>query len=366
MKKTINTITIAKLNSNLKISATNQLGFSLIELMIGLVIGLIGVLVILQVFSAFEGQKRTTTGTADAQTNGAIALYSMSREIQSAGYGLAVFDGATSPLNCPVAFAVDHDGDGPAGTAAIAISPITIVDGGLAGSDTVTVRYGNASGGGIPVPVNNIVSATVLGVPNNLGCVANDVAIAQLGATCVGAKVDSLPSSIQIKLNSTNTMSIAHRLSCIGNWSEYAFSVNNANQLQRKVNTADAEPIVSDIVMIQAQYGISANVASNQISSWVDATGSWVTPSLDDRKLIKAVRVAVIARNSKIENEVVSFACSDIASAAPTGLCAWAGTAASNAPTVDLSGTVNWDRYRYRVYETVIPLRNMVWSLKSL
>lgn len=363
MKKTINTMPIAKLNSNLKIPTTKQLGFSLIELMIGLVIGLIGVLVILQVFSAFEGQKRTTTGTADAQTNGAIALYSMSREIQSAGYGLAVFDGATSPLNCPVNFAVDHDG--VAGTSAIAISPITIVDGGLAGSDTVTVRYGNASGGGIPVPVNNIVSATVLGVPNNLGCVANDVAIAQLGATCVGARVDSLPSNIQIKLNSTNTMTIAHRLSCIGNWNEYAFSVN-ANQLQRKVSTAAAEPIVSDIVMIQAQYGISANVASNQISSWVNATGVWVTPSLNDRKLIKAVRVAVISRNSKIENEVVSFACSDIASAAPTGLCAWAGTAASNAPTVDLSGTVSWDRYRYRVYETVIPLRNMVWSLKSL
>ena len=41
----------------------NQAGFSLVELMVGLVIGLMATLVIMQVFSTFEGQKRTTTGT---------------------------------------------------------------------------------------------------------------------------------------------------------------------------------------------------------------------------------------------------------------------------------------------------------------
>ena len=121
---------------------------------------------------------------------------------------------------------------------------------------------------------------------------------------------------------------------------------------------------------IQAQYGISENILSNQVTKWVDATDDYANtsakPTISNRKLIKAIRIAVVARNNKIENEVVSFACSAQNAANPTGLCAWAGTATSPSPAIDLTATPNWNRYRYRVFETVIPLRNMVWNLKSL
>ncbi len=351
-------------------SFAKQQGFSLIEILIALVIGLIAVLVITQVFNVFEGQKRSTTGSADAQTNGAIALYSISREVQSAGFGLPVFDGATTALNCPVNFAVDHDG--VAGTAAISISPITILDGGAAGSDTITVRYGNAETAGIPVIINDAVAGgTSVGVANDIGCRQNDTAIAVQAAACVSARVGvPVAAGNRVNLSPNNAgMVVGNRLACIGQWNQYAFSVNN-NALQRSVSNAAAAPVVADIVMIQAQYGISNAVASNQITSWVDATGVWAataaTPNLANRKLIKAVRVAVIARNSKIENQVVSTDCDSETSATPNGVCAWAGSATSPAPVVNLTGTANWDRYRYRVYETVIPLRNMVWSLKSL
>jgi type IV pilus assembly protein PilW len=381
----MNTLTHVTLKPSSKIVSHKQQGFSLIELMIGLAIGLIAVIVIMQVFSVFEGQKRTTTGTSDAQTNGAIALYAMSHEIQSAGFGLAAFDGAQSPLNCPIDFVVDHDAD--AGTDAIKTFPITITDGG-AGSDIVTVRYGSAESAGIPVSVNN-VAATKLGVSNNLGCKSGDTVIAvNANQTCVGTRVTTTQATLNSDPTHIDVASITQgaatitapsaRVSCVGvrnaagttGWNEYIFSVSGG-QLQRKVSNAAAEPVVSDIVMIQAQYGISASVTSNQISSWVDATGDWVDsatkPTLANRKLIKAVRVAVVARNSKLEKEIVTTACSSEKLAAPTGLCAWDGAdAGSDAPKIDLSGTANWDRYRYRVYETVIPLRNMVWSLKSL
>lgn len=68
-----------------------QAGFTLAEIMVGLAIGMLATLVILQVFSVFETQKRATTGTADAQTNGSIALYTLGREMQLAGYGLIPF-----------------------------------------------------------------------------------------------------------------------------------------------------------------------------------------------------------------------------------------------------------------------------------
>ena len=55
-------------------SLSHRSGFTLIEIMIGLVIGMLLTLVIIQVMSVFEAQTRTTSGTADAQTNGGIAL----------------------------------------------------------------------------------------------------------------------------------------------------------------------------------------------------------------------------------------------------------------------------------------------------
>ncbi len=122
------------------------------------------------------------------------------------------------------------------------------------------------------------------------------------------------------------------------------------------------------VVNLQAQYGIAASANSNQVTQWVDASGgTWAAPTVANRNRIKAIRVAVVARNAKIEPDVVTAACSSTTAAAPTGLCAWAGSVGSPAPTVDLSqGDANWARYRYRVFETIIPLRNVIWAKDTL
>ena len=57
-------------------------GVTLIELMVGMVIGLLAVLVIAQVALLFEGQKRSTTGGSDAQVNGALSLQMLQRDLQ--------------------------------------------------------------------------------------------------------------------------------------------------------------------------------------------------------------------------------------------------------------------------------------------
>ena len=67
----------------------HQAGVTLIELMIGMLIGMLAILVISQVMLVSEGQKRTTTGGADAQVNGALSLYAIQRDIQIAGYGFS-------------------------------------------------------------------------------------------------------------------------------------------------------------------------------------------------------------------------------------------------------------------------------------
>ncbi len=381
--------------------------------MVGLVIGLLATLVVLQVFSVFEGQKRTTTGTADAQTNGNVALYTMKRDLQLAGYGLLPI--ANSPLECTAPNIDPATGTTPPLTS---LSPVTITDGSTlvppTASDTVTIRYGTSDTGGgfsqIGAPIGN-AGANIATVYDYLGCKVNDIAIVINGTgagSCSVTIVTALsapPNYRGITLtpftNGSNSLAF---LACLGTWKEIQYSINptydptvpsnSQAYLQRKetsfptpplAGNPPAVPSVGDIVNIQAQYGISAAANTNQIIQWVDAvdglpSGNWSAASLAtanaDRNRIKAVRIAVVARNGLLEKDIVTQAyygkaCSSLSSDAPNGVCAWAGSSAgtnppSDAPAIDLSNDPNWQHYRYRVFETIIPLRNVIWSKSTL
>lgn len=99
-------------------------GFSIVEIMVGMVIALVGVVVIFQVFSASEGIKRTTTSGGDALQNGASALFTLERSLKEAGYG--IFSSTNQPP-------LPAD---PAGTA-----PVTITPGAANASDSIVMRY---------------------------------------------------------------------------------------------------------------------------------------------------------------------------------------------------------------------------------
>ncbi len=350
-------------------NAPSNSGFSLIDIMVGMVIGLLAILVIMQVLSVYEKQKQRTTGNADAQTSGSVALYSIGREAGFAGFGLPLFDTRNTPLHCDPSITVDHDAN-PA-TPNIDIFPISIVDGGNApgASDTIQIRYAPNQTGGLPVTVTSILNAGVpaplqpiVRVDNNLTCSNNDIVVIINGTVCGATSVNSLTSTNEITLNSfPASLMQGSSLACVGAWTQSAYAVNN-NQLER-----NGVAIVANIVNVQAQYGVSNVASSNQIAQWVDASGgTWAAPTIANRNRIKAIRLAIVARNGLPEKTNVTAGCSSLTTAAPTGLCAWEGSAGSPAPAIDLSNTPNWQRYRYRVYETIIPLRNMIWSQNTL
>ncbi len=341
-----------------KINKVNQYGFTLVEIMVGLVIGLIATLAIMQTIAAFEGQKRTTVGSADAQLNGNIAMYNIQRQVQMAGYGLPIFDASSlkndSPLKCNPS---TIDNDGLPATPQVDFFPIAITDGGAAGSDQITVRYFNSASGGLPVNViSKPVGGTLFGVENTMGCAVGNIALVVRGTTCSAGIVDPVANP---NLNTTDFTNITlmgpdvaamstgssaadyARLSCLGALNQFVFRINN-NQLE-----SNNQPVISDIVSMQAQYGVSATSTSNQITAWVDATNAWVTPSIADRNRIRAIRLAIVARNGVQEKE-------NVTTVAPT---TWAG-----GPVIDLSANADWQKYRYRLYQMVIPLRNMTWS----
>lgn len=371
---------------NHKHAKFHQAGFSLVEIMVGLVIGLLATLVILQVFSVFEGQKRTTSGTADAQTNGGIALYSLVREMKTAGYGL--LPNGNSAINCssPVISGAAAAGVTDPVTHVVytygvtSLDPVTITDGGGGLSDSITIRYGDSAAAGTAVPISSMAgtNATVL---NNLGCQPNPgIALLIPGpTTCNVTTVTQITGSTSITLGDTNGAGPGVSLSCLGKWNEITYQVNTSGNLERDVYGEAPTPTVADIVNIQAQYGISAAQNSNTVVQWVDATGVWAAGTITaaNRNLIKAVRVAVIARNGLMEKTVINnsysgMACdpSTLGSTAPVGVCAWVPvSAASPAPNVDLRSSptdTSWKQYRYRVFETIVPLRNVIWSKSVL
>jgi type IV pilus assembly protein PilW len=338
-----------------------QSGFSLIEVMVGLVLSLLVSLVIMQVFAVFEGQKRSSSGSADAQTNGSIAMYNLQRDLQLAGFALPLFSSSNAPLQC-TAFI-------PSGTN---ISPVSITDGGTeaGASDILTVRYGTSDAGGSPAIISTVNSGNEVLVLNNASCKVNDSVIISKGTDCLFMQngVTSLSDTTGITLNkpSAATINSDASLSCLGAWKAISYSINSGSQLSRSENGI-ASPNVDEIVNLQAQYGIANSPDStgnnNTIVRWVNATGeTWSNPNIANRKLIKAIRVAIVARNGLLEKETVSYPCST----AHPSLCAWTGTSESPAPTIDLSNLSNWQQYRYRVFTSIIPLRNVVWAKDAL
>lgn len=346
-----------------------QSGFSLIELMVGLVIGLIASLVIMQVFSVFEGQKRSTSGTADAQTNGSIALHYIQRDVQMAGYGLPMpsADEDNASLNCDPSPVFDHDDD-PA-TPDLDIFPLVIEDGGSADgvSDVITARYSQTAMGAVPVKIVNAANATAsagLAAENNIGCKDNDIVLISQGPLCRMTRIadangdpDTLQNISLIGATPAGApIAIGAKIACMGDWRDYRYEVIN-NQL-----ALDGVPIVSEIVNMQAQYGVSAVANSNQVVNWVNATGAWAAPSIVDRNRIKALRIVVVARNDLLEKDDVTTQCTTTKGVANNGPCAWDDTDFDAAPTIDLSAIDSWQKYRYKTFETIIPLRNMLWS----
>lgn len=350
---------------NSKNASLHQSGFTLIELMVGLTIGMLVAVIIMQVLSVFEAQKRSTTGTADAQTNGSIALFNIGRELQLAGYPLMPV--TNSALECTT---TTYGATGITSISPVSLTAVAAASG-VSATANLTLRYGSSTMGGVPTAITALVGSAAT-VANNFGCSTGDTALITNGTTCAlsGVTAISAASATPATITLQNTASAipGANLACLGTWHEVTYRANSGN-LERQDGAAAAfVPSVAGIVNIQAQYGISAAANSNQVIQWVDPSGgTWAAPTVANRNLIKAIRIAVVARNAKMEAGNVTAACSSTTTASPTGLCAWAGSAASPAPTIDLSANdTNWRRYRYRVFENIIPLRNVIWSKDTL
>jgi type IV pilus assembly protein PilW len=464
-------------------------GFTLVEILVGLVLGLLAIVIMYQVLATFEGQRRTTVGGTDAQSAGHLSLHQIERDMRLAGLGLNyispgdIFSGGyVSFPTCPGGIRTYNATAGGLGWAdnnrpAVPVR-ITNGTGGSVppGSDTVASYYLPAALSATPgIVMGTGVSAATLGTlgiqvrnapwinptavpPVNAVFQKDQVILVgqpQKKATdpmlhCVRLKISAItradpgnPTSDAILWTQPGTnyelnppvsdyaaflppAGYASNLAIVmpsgGSLATQAYAVNGSNQL-----TVNGTPIAEGVISLQAQYGVSlANSAGGgpcsdvgvgasgatdptcqTVAGWTDAVANgyggvdWsalsdMTPAnalttQANIRRIKAVRIAIVARSANLERDSLYVGASaaipakasctasgDIVNVGGTRICAWRDPAGGTAvPLVDPSltpdeaacaaamGTTCWDRYRYKVYETIIPLRNVLWTTKT-
>jgi type IV pilus assembly protein PilW len=377
-----------------------QHGFSLIEIMIGLVIGLIAVLVIYQIYTVSEGFKRNTTAAGEAQMNGLFSTFVLGMELSNGGAAMAVSAAdlascvdtgniATSFRPIPVLI-TDGGGDSSPDSFVVNYSMATTLAGtAMFNADAAAgAKYEIQSSGGFhigdlivgianPAGTNgNCASSKVTQVdpvtvpptcdpndPNKAGnCLAN-VTITHTG-TGISFTGTGLPGS-----STLFNMGPADRAQKI------RYSVNNGVLYSTPLldsNGAPAalpgNPLASNIVNMKVEYGIDNNLDQlGLLDTWVQATAGagWdpaamLPASLTKINQVKAIRIGIIVQSEQFDQTLgpydwVLFDCADVVKANCPGRLTGTIAAQTTPPG-------NW---RFRKYETVIPLRNEIWNKAS-
>lgn len=388
-----------------------QTGLSLVEIMVGVLIGMIGIIVIFQMLATSESRKRTISAGSDVQVSGIIGLTSIERDVREAGYGFssAGYDtGITPVMGCTVNA---YDSGRPTPAFTYRLTPIQIVQGAGAASDTIIVLRGN----GNTFPAAHVFtesSDTSKKTRGRAGISPRDyVLIGRVTPTlqCMTAEITDVSDvdALTIRHNQGSysyttylpdgSTSISTRIARFNNAAPpvsytagYIFNLGNgprrniwtvANGKLQVTNDLlyqdtngdganDSVEVADNIVTLQAQYGIDANNNGRiENSEWTTTdpatTAHWAN--------VLAVRLGILVRSSQFERQPNPnpAQASNPDNHVTTVVPSWAGgqfvitnldplaTASTTKPS---DPAQHWKNYRYRVYETLIPLRNMLWG----
>ncbi len=368
--------------------AVRERGVTIVDVMVGMVIGLLAVIVISQVLLVSEGQNRTTTSGSDAQVNGALALYSMQRDIQMSGYGVAANPAA---LGCTV-----RGTFGVTVVTPFTLAPVVITPGASDGPDTIALLSSTKADYSLPIYVseNHPTASNFFVVRSSLGTAVGDllVAIPQAWDAANWCSLVAVTHDGVAPATSLSATNIPHATGGGNLWNHggttvfpiagypaastlvnlgqighrrYSISATQALQLTT-LSAADgslsSQDVFPQIVTMKALYGRDTN--GNGVVDTYNTTASTTAAGWAE---VLSIRMAVVARSGQREKEIVTPANPlwDVGSTGTGALGATCGT--SRCMTLKVGDPLSvtdteWKYYRYKVYDAVIPLRNMLWN----
>jgi type IV pilus assembly protein PilW len=368
-----------------------QRGLSLVELMVGVLIGMLTVVAISHVLMTAESQKRTATSGGDAQVNGTLALYALQRDVEMAGYGLT---GQPAALGC------DVKGQYGSGTSAkvlpaLSLVPARITPGSGATPDQITVWQSNKPSYAVPLRVaeSHTQTSTRFIVPSTFGVAAGDllVAVPPTPSATAWCSVLAVAADSSTALTSTQ---IPH-LADLGGWNAVGSDllptagypagshlINLGTGLPRTYSISAGKSLVAtdvlatsggtsvqtiapQIVQLKALYGkdTDGNGTIDAFNTTAPATNAaWLQ--------VMALRVAVVAQSAQLEPVrdggspvTPAIGVEWVVDARTDGAVACSTDSSQKCVRIDVSGVgSDWRNYRYKVFDTVVPLRNMLWT----
>lgn len=357
-------------------SRSLQRGLSLVEVLVGVMIGMIGIVVIFQMLAASEERKRTTSSGTDAQISGALALHALERDVRPAGYGF----GTSTLMGCTVNA---YDSGRPGNTWTFTLAPVQITQGASGAPDTVVTLWGNSSQ--FVASQTFTTSTATSKVTQGRGGLQNgDLVLATgSGPICAlieitdtsntdgvtvvhdtGAYTSAAGAAATARYNAAGGPAVAFTSGSLHNFGSgprrNVWSIRSTKLLTvaNDLRYADADgdgandwqEIADGVIDLQADYGVDAN-NDNRIG-----TAEWTTTTPTDWSKVRAIRVALLTRSGQYEKTAVT-------TTAPT----WMGGSfvmrnVDGTTDTNPASDNNWRHYRYRVYESIIPLRNMIWG----
>jgi type IV pilus assembly protein PilW len=346
-----------------------QKGGFLIELMVGLVMSTLTVLAITTIYAMFEKQKRTTVQLGQTMSNVNLAMYPIQHRAKMAGYGIA----NANILGCTVkAYNANGNRDFD-----FILTPVLITPGaGDTDSDRISFTYGNSELNMLPIQLisNSNSNNANIKVENKSGFNPGDLVIMfEAGKNCNLAQVSGVQGSSDVLLRNTGNFTdpatgkkvdISYNKSggLLGgeDYTTNAFALNIGatpemiefsivnNQLIEKNNLdLSTKTIADNIVLLKARYGLDMD-DNGIIDTWTSNIGS-----SSNYKFLKAVKLAIIAR-APLKEQKINGQCMVTTNSS----FLWGDE------VIDITGiTPEWNCYRYRFIQSVVPLRNMMWAL---
>jgi type IV pilus assembly protein PilW len=302
-------------------------GFSLIELLVAVVIGMALVLAVTGMLVRNETGRRSLTASNDTSQNTAFVAYTLDRSLRSAGSGFS--QAWRTAYGCRLLAArggvqVVHAGAGTGNT------------------DVLAVLTGSSGLGESPLPVlPSSVETTQMRVPSTVGLRGGDLLLLMqdttncmvqqvqagfaggadqtinLGGNYATTAVDSIDltsfgsttAALVAPLGNEATNQPALQLLGVG-----ANATLVSYDLLRLGGTTTVTPLADGVADMRAVYGIDTN-NDGFVDSWVSpATAPWRAADLldgsvagrDNLARIMAVRVGLIVRSSLRERQAVS------------------------------------------------------------
>ncbi|MNU76451.1 hypothetical protein D3C71_660040 [compost metagenome] len=366
-----------------------QQGFGLVETLVGMVVGLAATIIIYQVISTYEGIKRSTTSGADTQQNGIFSLATMERDLRAAGWGIPT----AAIMPCTEYFTYYSNGTASGPVPNFPGTPVRIADGGVAAgaSDSITMLWGTSIRSNVRnmllqnatinppgtsaanlQPTSKVALSGVGGfvwlTDDDGRCTliritasdanpanADSVVLSHAAATGTAAQPTYNPSgNVMTDQGWPTSFTKNPRIYDLGTFTQRTYSVAGGSLVSQDFFSSMTQvQLANNVVSLKAMYGIS-DANSQVVTNWVRATGAWATPTIADARRIKAVRIAVVVRSPLKERLKGDAQACDITTTAPES---WPG-----GPAIDLSNDADWRCYRYRAFETIVPLRNVLWA----